>query len=370
MGRVYDALIKSGKWNDQPGSVARPDPAKFQKAVPTELARDKARRFPAPVPAPVQETDPIDFEMQQPPSVAVEEVLQFSSPIADLPIEEDPTNFFRLARLEPQQTSLVENCPAVRVNQAGMDPHIVAFSGDSDLTAERYQTLAVRVFNLTQKRALKTVLVTSAVAGEGKTTVATSLAALLAKPADRRVLLIDSDLRQPSVAKALGVSLHSGWSEVLEGKSVPGAAIVRLEPLGLYLIAGGAGTGARQDGETSVTEAPEGLSRVMAEELFASSRPEELIRELERHFDLIVIDSPPILDFAEAQRLASIADGTVVVTVSGKTHCDAVRDAVKLVPKDRRLGIVLTQSSVEEEKSYGRKGNKQRPSFSRSGKRK
>ena len=375
MGRVHTALVKSGQWSDQPGTVARPvvrRPPVSNKPSNTaalEVEKSQQRRYPAPVlvpagpklvePAesapqtvqsPVEQTDRRTLEIEP---VVVEPVM----PSVLSPVSSNVARLSRVARQrehsEPganreSEESFLEGCPIVRVGALNMDPRMAALGQQGGLAAERFQTLAVRIFNLAQKRQVKSLLVTSALEGEGKTTIATGLAALMARPSDRNVLLVDSDMRRPSIARMLGVSLHQGWRDVLEGRSTAFHSIVRLEPIGLYLLAGYSTTSNSQRAlpPNNLREAAEQLT---ARDSFASARPEELIRELERHFSLVVIDAPAILDFAESQRFASIADATLIVTRAGETHYSAVGDAVKLVPKDRRLGIVLNESSMNQE---------------------
>jgi Mrp family chromosome partitioning ATPase len=93
-------------------------------------------------------------------------------------------------------------------------------------------------------------------------------------------------------------------------------------------------------------------------DLMASRRPEELLAELKHQFDLIVIDCPSITDCAEVQRLALIADGTIFVVRAGYTHHRAVTDALKLVPREKRLGIVLNDSDGNPAKQHNNNGKK------------
>jgi Mrp family chromosome partitioning ATPase len=94
-------------------------------------------------------------------------------------------------------------------------------------------------------------------------------------------------------------------------------------------------------------------------DLLSSSQVEKLFKELEQHFDFILIDAPAILDSADAQRIASIVDGTVMVTRAGQTNHTDVTDALKLIPLESRLGIVLNEAPVGEE-AIGRQRKKAR----------
>jgi Mrp family chromosome partitioning ATPase len=79
---------------------------------------------------------------------------------------------------------------------------------------------------------------------------------------------------------------------------------------------------------------------------------------LKRHFYVVIIDSPAIAEFADAQRLAVLADTTMLVVQAGRTSNAAVSDALKLIPKERRLGIVLNDSSIDEELAIHRQSKR------------
>jgi capsular exopolysaccharide synthesis family protein len=228
-----------------------------------------------------------------------------------------------------------------------IDDHLAALAGDDRLAAERYRTLAVRLANLATRRKLKTIVVTSAVAGEGKTTVAINLAWVFAQRDGRRVLLIDANLSHPSVARALSVAPTHGWLDVANEKSSLIDSIVRIDPNGLYVAP------------------PRSMASDETDGAMASSHLEKLAALVEDQFDLIVIDAAPLLESADAQQLASIADGTVIVARAGHTHHASVSDAINFIPEDRRLGLVLNESEIDagmaksnRSRLFGRKNRK------------
>jgi Mrp family chromosome partitioning ATPase len=146
------------------------------------------------------------------------------------------------------------------------------------------------------------------------------------------VLLIDANLQNASVSQKLGLDPQSGWLDVVEGRTKFTEAALRLDPNGLYVLA-----------------ARKLASGTPQTDELTSLRLEKLFKELEPYFDFILIDAPPILDSADAQRMASIVDGTVMVSRAGHTRHTEVTDALKLVPKERRLGIVLNEAQLTEE---------------------
>lgn len=218
-----------------------------------------------------------------------------------------------------------------------IDPRVATLTREDPLAVERYRALAVKLLNLAERRKLKTLLITSAEAGEGKTTVATVVAWSLAKHPERRVLLIDANPGSPSVGSTLGIDPEHGWLNLVDRSCELKHALVRLDPNGLYVMTPGP------------LAAPRSTDAM-------SSRLEDVIAELAPRFDLVVVDSPAILESPEAQRLAAVLDGAVIVARAGHTHHSKVTAARKLVPKERRLGVVLNESEAGAEFGHRRRG--------------
>jgi capsular exopolysaccharide synthesis family protein len=342
MGRVYRALVKADKWKDRAHPIGRPasyTPASYADAAPVDsgalgVSKEAADHFVADASHDGAATDyaghfdaamreGFEFEAGPPESepFAISQALALSRHLyvaQSVPVPVPAVPVF----VEPNRSA--------NLTDLTVDPHLAALTGLDELAAERYRTLAVRLLNFAARRKLKSLLVTSAREAEGKTTVATNLAWVMAKSSERRVLLIDADLRNPSVSRMLGIKAGCDLLELAEGRLMLTDAAIRIDPNGLYVLA----------------------SRAANADALASSRIESLLRELEQYFDFIIIDAPPIAEFADAQRLASIADGAMMVTRAGCTHHNAVTDALKLVPKERRLGVVLNEAQADEEIAY------------------
>lgn len=186
----------------------------------------------------------------------------------------------------------------------------------------------------------KTLLITSAGPNEGKTTVATCLAAAQAQ-AGQRVLLIDADTRRPQVHEVTDVNRSPGLLDVLSGRAQVADVIRRLEDNGLDVIAAG-------------TPTPNTPS------LLASARMESLCAELRERFDLIIIDSPPVIAASDARILAQTADATVMVVRWAKTRRESVLLALRQLDAEgaRIAGVVLMMVDARKhaEYSYGDSG--------------
>lgn len=180
----------------------------------------------------------------------------------------------------------------------------------------------------------RTVVVTSSVPGEGKTTTSLSLAAASAA-SGARTLLIDCDLRQPSAHKNIGVENEAGLAEFLSGQRNL-EELVHVEPrTGLYYIL----AGKRPPSPT---------------DLLGSLRMRKLLQQLGDAFDLVVLDTPPVLAVSDALLLVRQADTTIFVVRWEKTRRDIASTGVKMVYEAgaRLSGIVLTQVDLRRHAQY------------------
>jgi polysaccharide biosynthesis transport protein len=158
------------------------------------------------------------------------------------------------------------------------------------------------------------------------------------------VLLLEANVQAASLAALLGAQPSRGWLNMSDAPNQLADRLLRIDPNGLYLMTarGAAGEPQADDGAL--------------EDALMSSQFEKLLAALAARFDLIVIDAPAIVDCAEAQQVAAIADATVVVTRAGRTPHRRVSEATDLVPPDRRLGVILNECEVEAEAA--RRGGK------------
>ncbi len=350
MGRVYKALTKS--WQDNPPSkTTRPADFPERKTPPTATRNDE----------PVGFRPHIKREARSQPIVtARERVVEFYNPATapTLNVENALISFRDLALGEDypgRQTSAIELPAAVppfaeprqalQTAHLTIEPHLVALTNTDAAASEKYRTLAVRLQNLASGRAipLKTLLITSAATGEGKSTIAINLAWVLAKSSQGRVLLIDADAQNPTLPEKLGIITQSGWLNVAEESVGFVEAAIRLEPNNLYLLAPGKSVGDSANVNKSGS--------------LASSRIEKLFTEFAPHFEFIIVDTPAILDSADAQRIASLVDGTMLVTRAGYTPHTVITEALKLVPKERRLGVVLNEAENGDDNG-GKRANR------------
>ena len=203
---------------------------------------------------------------------------------------------------------------------------LVSFTEKDGLAAEKFRFLAVRLRQLRQTRPLKKLLITSTIPEEGKSTLAANLACTLARRKEQRTLLLDGDLRRPTVAKQLGLGSVLGLSECLQDNAKLTASIHRLDTLGLWVLPAG-----------SATQNPL--------ELMQSGRLLPVMDQLTEWFDWIVIDSPPVLPLADTLVWARLADGILLATRQGKTEKKQLERGLAALEKSKLLGAIVNSSS-------------------------
>jgi capsular exopolysaccharide synthesis family protein len=201
--------------------------------------------------------------------------------------------------------------------------------GRNSAVAEAYRVLRTSVLLSTAGSPPKTILVTSAQPGEGKTTTAINTAASLAQ-LGASVLLIDCDLRKPTVQKALGLEGSDGLSTCLSRKIAVEDLIQRLPVANLSAL-------------------PSGPVPPNAAELLSSVQMKELLKTLGEKYDHIVIDSPPLINVTDPVILATMVDGVILVVQGGKSTREVVRRArMELATANARIfGVVLNNVDLK-----------------------
>jgi protein-tyrosine kinase len=197
---------------------------------------------------------------------------------------------------------------------------------DQDMDAasrEQYRRLATALLAAQAASGLKVVLMASAVASEGKSLTSSNLSLTFSEAYQRNVLLIDGDLRRPSIHTIFGLQSKPGLCEGLLGQDERKLALHRVSPRLTVLTAG--------------QSAADPMS------LLASSRMRQLIDEARETFDWIIIDTPPVGLLSDASLLAHMADGALLVIKAGSTAHDLVSRAVAAIGKEQILGVVLNQ---------------------------
>ena len=200
--------------------------------------------------------------------------------------------------------------------------------------AEQFRALRGRIDAMERAdRPLRTIVVTSALPGEGKTTSSINLALVTGLSLGRRVLLIDCDLRRPRVHSALGLQPEAGLAEVLSGDAKLEEAILRVE--GTHLDA------------LVVRSRPPNPS-----ELLGSQSMRELVAEVARRYDRVILDTPAALGLPDAKAVSDLCDGIVMVVRADHTRQEDVQTVLEILDRGRVLGMVLN-GAADQQGRYG-----------------
>jgi protein-tyrosine kinase len=197
--------------------------------------------------------------------------------------------------------------------------------------SERFRALRTRLYQIAGVRALRRLLVTSSVAGEGKTFVSSNLAQSIVQQPNLRVLLVDADIRASRLHARLGAPNRPGLSDYLRGEADEFEIVQKGMAENLCLIPGG-----------SPVSNPS--------ELLLSDRMKHLLEFLTPIFDWVIIDSPPAMPVPDASILAELVDGVLLVVHAGSTHVAIAEKTVAEFQGNNLLGVVLNQ--VEKSESY------------------
>lgn len=213
---------------------------------------------------------------------------------------------------------------------------LTVLSRPSSPIAESFRSLRTSVLLSTAPRPPQTLLVTSAQMGEGKTSIATNLAMSFAQR-QGPVLIIDADMRRPSVAKTLGVANEKGLSSFLTGAHSLDEVLIQYERIpGLWIL-------------------PAGPRPPDPAELLSSPMMGTTLKNLLQRFTQIVVDSPPLLLVTDAVVLSAMVDGVILVVASGSTARGALTRAHRILENagSRVLGMVLNKVDMRFDTYYG-----------------
>ena len=207
---------------------------------------------------------------------------------------------------------------------------------------EQIRVLRSRLYELRLDTALKTVIITSGLPGEGKSFIASNLALGFARFRNQRVLLIDGDMRRGRLHTILGAPHEPGLTDYLTGNTPLEAVLQQMQlpesgPLNRFF--------------GSLTFLPSGSDADNAADLSGNGRFEELLRSLYDHFDWIIIDSSPVTLVADGVNLARACDGVVLVTRAGQTRYEVAQRAQQELKASKVVGVVL--NAVENAPQVG-----------------
>ena len=199
--------------------------------------------------------------------------------------------------------------------------------------AEAFRLLGVRLRDLARTRPLKKILITSTIPQEGKTTVAANLAVTLARLTQQKVLLLEGDVRRPALTPMLGIRGGPGICEWLRGEFKLTECVHQLESCGLWLL-------------------PAGKSPQNPLEVLQSTKLSALMSQLCEWFDVVIIDSPPMLPLADTSVWMRTADGILLVSRLGTTEKRQLKRGLEAVDQQKVIGALVNCSKSSKHSYY------------------
>jgi capsular exopolysaccharide synthesis family protein len=200
--------------------------------------------------------------------------------------------------------------------------------------SEQYRTIRTNIQYSSIDEELKALMVTSSGPAEGKSTTAANLAVVFAQ-LGKKVLLVDADLRKPTVHRTFEVNNLFGFTTVLTKQATLGSAVLETDEKDLYILTSG-----------PVPPNPA--------ELISSKSMEQFIEEAKEQFDYVLFDTPPLLAVADPQILANKVDASIFVVFSGRTEIDQAKKAKELLEnaQSKLVGVVLNHKEAKSNDYY------------------
>jgi capsular exopolysaccharide synthesis family protein len=233
---------------------------------------------------------------------------------------------------EAERLEIINRFPSLPIEPPSLS-RVVCLTDKENPTAEAVRLLAVRLRDLRRTRPLKKILITSTIPQEGKSTISGNLACALAQASSDRILMVDGDLRRPSLSQMFGIHKAEGLGDWLKGDGDSLANIFHLNDAGFWML-------------------PAGSPLRNPLELLQSPRLPVLVAKLAACFDWIIIDSPPVLPLADTSVWMRLADGILLVTRQGTTEKKQLQKGLSAIDSQKLLGALLNGTLASAYSGY------------------
>lgn len=217
-----------------------------------------------------------------------------------------------------------------------LDKTLIAYHDPQSVEAELFKVLRTNILFPASGEPPRTILVTSALPGDGKSFISTNLAISIAQGVEEHVLLIDGDLRKPVINQRFGFEKVAGLSDYLSDGDDIASVLMKTQIDKLTIL-------------------PSGVPPINPAELMASKKLRALLDEVKARYDdrFVIIDSPPPSMASETNAMAKYVDGVIIVVRAGKTPREAVAETIDQIGKEKLIGIVLNNVDHIYTKYYG-----------------
>jgi capsular exopolysaccharide synthesis family protein len=213
--------------------------------------------------------------------------------------------------------------PSSHAEAGDIDDHLVSLLEPTSFAAEQYRAVRLAIETAHRERGTRVVAVASPGRGDGKTITVLNLAGALAQDSGARVVLVEADLRHPSVSRYLGLPAGRGLSSYLPDATMALDAVLQ------------------RPSSIAFTVITAGTASSMPYELLKSPRLAALITELRQQFDYVLVDTPPALPNPDVGILRDLVDGFVLVVRANRTPRETLSDTLGVLGRQRTLGLVF-----------------------------
>ncbi|MGM9946109.1 MAG: CpsD/CapB family tyrosine-protein kinase [Lysinibacillus sp.] len=217
---------------------------------------------------------------------------------------------------------------------AAMGRRLITVSDSRSIIAEQFRTIRTNIKFAVPDTDLKTILVTSSTPGEGKSTNAANLGVVFAQEG-KKVLIVDADMRKPTLHHTFGIFNTVGLSTVLSRQNEFNCAIQETPIVGLFVL-------------------PSGPIPPNPTELLSSKTFDTFIEEMKNNYDIIIFDAPPLLSVSDAQVLSHKCDGTLLIIHSNVAEKEDVLKAQSILATSQAkvLGVILNNYKMPRSRKY------------------
>jgi len=317
MSRIFDALQRSERESSGDGSVTLPQGP--------ELLSRAERRAASNWDAAVTDLEP------GPTGVALDDG-RVDQSVIRLPLSAAPQPGHPEGPAAGQDPNVQNQFRSLEISLPPQS-RMVCLTDRENPSAEAIRLLGVRLRDLRQTRPLKKVLITSTIPQEGKSMIAANLACALAYASDAKILLVEGDLRRPSLLQMFGIKKQVGIYEWLKEDTSSIRNIYHLKDAGIWILPAG-----------------DALSNPI--ELLQSERLPVLMNKLAALFDWIIIDSPPVLPLADTSVWMRLADGVLLVTRQGTTEKQQLESGLEALESHKVIGAIVNGSRASAYSGY------------------